>query len=81
MPALICGDQLRSGFHALLIGDRLFQHGLVKFKPNLLDVAGLFFTDQIAGAAQIKVVTRKVKPSTEAVERLHNFQAFLRCFC
>ena len=56
--------------------NRLFQHGLVKFKPKLFDMAGLFFTDQIAGAAQVKVITRKVKPGTEAVERLHNLQRF-----
>src|SRR3546814_7049956 len=34
------------GFH-----DRLFQHGLVKFEPDFLDMPGLLVTDQIARAA------------------------------
>ena len=43
------------GFDALCAGlgleDRLFEHRLVEFEADLLDMAGLFVAEQVAGAA------------------------------
>src|SRR3546814_15767481 len=51
------------GFH-----DRLFQHGLVKFEPDFLDMPGLLVTDQIARAANVEVMAGKLKTRAKPVE-------------
>jgi hypothetical protein len=38
---------------------------LVKLEADLLDVAGLLFAQQVATAAQVKVVAGKGKPCPE----------------
>ena len=56
-------------------GDRLFQHLLVKLEPDLLDVSGLFFAKQIAGAADIEIVAGQLEAGAKRVERLQHLQA------
>ena len=57
---------------------RLFQHLLVELEADLLDVAGLFLAQEIAGAADIEIVRGKLEPGAERVERLQHLEPPLR---
>ncbi|MNY20109.1 hypothetical protein D3C86_1535750 [compost metagenome] len=65
-------------FVALHFGNRLFKHLLVKLEADFLDMAGLFFAEQIACAANIEVVARQLETGAERVERLQHLQPPLR---
>ena len=81
MPSVICGDQrsatgvVRPG---LEVGDRLLQHRLVELEADLLDVAGLLFAEQIAGAADVEVVRGELEAGAEVLQRLQHLQPPLR---
>ena len=45
--------------------DRLFQHLLIKLDADFLDVTGLLFAKQIAGAANIHVVASHCETGAE----------------
>ena len=61
--------------HASLeVDDRLLQHRLVKLEADLLDVAGLFFAEQIAGAADIEIVRSKLEAGAQRFQRLQHLQ-------
>ncbi len=77
MPTVICGDQPLSGHLAgvLDLGDRLLQHLLVELEADLLDMAGLFLAQQIAGAADVEVMAGELEAGAERVERLQHLQA------
>ena len=55
----------------------LFQHRLVEFVADFLDVAGLFFAQKIAGAADVEVVAGQLESGAEALERLQHGEAAL----
>ena len=60
---VICGDQ-RSAAGSDTPALRLriaLQHRLIEFEADFLDVAGLLFAEQIAGAANVEVVRRKLE--------------------
>ena len=59
----------------LHLGHRLLQHLLVEFEADLLDVAGLLFAEQIAGAADVEVVAGELEAGAERVQRLQHLQA------
>ncbi len=52
-----------------------FQHLLVQLDAYLADMSGLFLAQQVACAADIKIVTGQAEPCPERVERLHDIQA------
>ena len=58
--------------------DRLLQQVLVELGADLLDMAGLFLAQQVAGAADVEVVARQGEAGAEVVHRLHCAQALLR---
>ena len=60
-----------AGFEAC---DRFLQHLLIELEPNLLDVAGLLFAQQIAGAADVEIVRGELKSGAQGVERLQDFE-------
>ncbi len=51
-----------------------FQHGLVEFVAHFADVAGLLLAQDVAGAADIEVVTGQREACAQRVERLQDFQ-------
>ena len=53
-------------------------HLLVKLEADFLDMAGLFFAEQIARAENIEVVARQLETGAERVERLQHLQPPLR---
>ena len=57
--------------------DRLAHHLLIELVADLLDVAGLLFAKEIAGAAQVEVVARELEAGAERIERLQNAEALL----
>ncbi len=66
-------------FYARLQGnDRLVQHLLIELIADLLDMAGLFFAKQIAGAANVEIMARELEAGAERVERLQHLQPPLR---
>src|SRR5690606_21429086 len=56
---------------------RLFQHLLVELEPDFLDVPRLLFPEQVAGTADVEVVTGQLKARAERVERLQHLQTAL----
>ena len=59
-------------------GDRLFEHVLVELDADLADMPGLLVAEQIAGAADVEVVARQLKPGAQSVQGLHDFEPALR---
>ena len=45
------------------------QHLLVELETDLLDVTGLLFAEQIAGAANVEVMRGELKSGAQCVER------------
>ena len=68
----------RRGDAGLEAEHRLFQHLLVELEADLLDVAGLFLAEQIAGAADVEIVRGKLEAGAERVERLQHLEPPLR---
>ena len=50
---------------------------MVKFEADFLDVAGLLIAQQVAGAADVKVVRGELETGAERVERLQHLEAAL----
>ena len=61
----ICG---RCRDASLQTRDRLFQHLLVEFESDLLDMPGLLLPQKIAGAADVEVMGGKLKAGAQGVE-------------
>ena len=78
------GDRRRPGFLDGLLetrlegGHRLFEHLLIEFVTDFLDMAGLLVAQQVAGAADVEVVAGELEPGAERVERLQHFETFFR---
>ena len=53
---------------SLEVDDRVLEHRLVKFEPDLLDVSRLLISEQVAGAADVEVVAGELESGAEAVE-------------
>ena len=51
-----------------LIEHRFFQHLLVEFEADFLDMAGLFLAEQVAAAADIEVVACEREAGAQRVE-------------
>ncbi len=74
---VICGDQLAVRPPRRCLGSsatRLLQHLLVELEADLLDVAGLFLAEQVAGTADVEVVAAKLEAGAERIERLQHLQ-------
>ena len=83
MPSAISRAPLVGGFAqiAALHGrDRFFQHGLIELEADFADVAGLFFAEQVAGAANVEVVRGEREAGAERVERLEHLEALVGAF-
>src|SRR5262249_56821965 len=52
----------------------LFEHLLIEFETNLLDMAGLLLAEQIACAANVQVVGGKLEAGAKRIERLQDFK-------
>jgi hypothetical protein len=76
VPTVICGDQPESAplLVALDLGHRLLEHLLVELEADLLDMAGLFLAEQVAGAADVEVVAGELEAGAERIERLQHLQ-------
>jgi len=48
-------------FARLDLGDRVFQHGLIKLESHVAHLAGLFLAQQVARTANIKILRRQRK--------------------
>ena len=59
-------------------GHRFLQHLLVELEADLLDVAGLFLAQQVAGAAHVEVVRRELEARAQRIERLQYLEPALR---
>src|SRR6185312_5002223 len=55
----------------------LFQHLLIEFVADFLDVTGLLFAEQIAGATNVEIVRRKLETRAERIERLQDLEPAL----
>ena len=64
----------RRGDAGLQAHHRLFQHLLIELEADLLDMAGLLFAEQIAGAADIEIVRGELEAGAQSIERLQHFQ-------
>ena len=74
---VICGDQRSaagSDHAGLEVEDRLLQHRLIELEADLLDVAGLFLAEQIAGAADVEVVRGELEAGAQRFQRLQHLQ-------
>ena len=84
MPIVICGVHSSSPpsgprrRRRLRRRDRLLQHVLVELDADLADMARLLVAEQIAGAADVEIVARQLKPGAERVQRLHHLEPALR---
>ena len=76
MPIVIRGDQRPSsgGLASLERGHRLLEHRLVELEADLADMARLLLAEEIAGAANVEIVARKLEAGAERVERLQHLQ-------
>ena len=65
-------ELLGRSIHAHVAGfcgdDRLFEHRLVEFEANLLDVTGLLIANEIARAANVEIVAGELEARTQAIE-------------
>ena len=62
------GGWLHAGGFGAGFQDRLFQHRLVEFEADLLDVTGLFVAEQIAGAALIEIMAGQLEAGAQRIE-------------
>src|SRR5690606_30662631 len=62
---------------ATKFGHRFLQHLLVKLKADLLDVAALLVSEQVAGTTNVEVVAGQLEACAQRVERLKNFEPAL----
>ena len=58
-----------------------FEHRLIQFKTDFLDVTGLLVTHQIARTANVEVVARQLEARAQAIEVAKHLQALFRCLC
>ncbi len=77
MPRLSCGDQSArsASVPRPRRRHRFLEELLVELDADLADMAGLFFAQQIAGAADVEVVAGELEARAQRVERLHDFEA------
>ena len=58
--------------------DRLFQHRLIEFVADLLDMPGLFVAQQIARAANVEIMAGELEARAQRVEVGQHLQPLLR---
>ena len=76
MSSITVGGRLRNT--GLEVEDRLLQHRLIELEADLLDMAGLFLAQQIAGAADVEVVRGQLEAGAQCLQRLQHLQPPLR---
>ena len=57
---------------------RLFEQVLIEFDADLADMPRLLVAQQVAGAADVEIVARQLKPGAERVQGLHHVEPALR---
>jgi hypothetical protein len=65
------GEPAGLGLH-----DRLFQHRLVEFEPDFLDMPRLLVAEQVARAANVEIVAGKLEARAQRIEVGKDVQRF-----